>query len=523
MSLIPNEAPITCLDTDILWYIIKINADMFNNDSALETTLATSHVCRAWRLFMLSMNSIWAHLIDLDHFHGRTEEWMCEIFRRSGTAFLWIKAYGTCALHCPGNEPSCCTMYALNILATYWGRIQRLGVTFNPQYVDYAQWSPLYFTPPHLESLILNLQLQTHNYEFPPFLPLLRGNAPMLRDFTYRGHGVKLTAPWLCQLHSMELSVHLTISETLAVLLLTPNLVNLRIDQTIMGDTTPTLPLPDVDLPKLAHLALKILVQLNPSNTLLDYIHVPPSCALNFSTEMLDPTGYISKATLKHIMRVISTYARHHFAYHVPKTLSLRYSLDDFAIDAGLRSAKPTFTFGMKLSSTQLFPPFALSILLDEFTLPNFSNVMEFEFIFSAIDYSFPELTAFTTCLSSTDTIKTDGQALRLLIRVQESLKAADTGSQIVFPALKVLKLHVSRFHFVSDISNALSDFLAERVAHGHTIDLLDLTWRTVHGIPDMQFLKEPGDYKVLWRQSRTAATFEYIRLTNTFQIIGSI
>ncbi len=45
MSRTAPNSPIQRLDFDLLWYIVSMNADMFNDKRALETTLATSRVC----------------------------------------------------------------------------------------------------------------------------------------------------------------------------------------------------------------------------------------------------------------------------------------------------------------------------------------------------------------------------------------------------------------------------------------------------------------------------------------------
>ncbi len=62
MSAGPVSSPIQRLNFDILWHIFDINADIFDDDRALETTFATSYVCHDWRSFLLNSTSIWAHV-----------------------------------------------------------------------------------------------------------------------------------------------------------------------------------------------------------------------------------------------------------------------------------------------------------------------------------------------------------------------------------------------------------------------------------------------------------------------------
>ncbi len=69
MSTLLASPPIPHLHIDIILHIVKMNADMYSDNTALETTLATSRVCQVWRNLMLNMTRLWAHLIDLDYLH----------------------------------------------------------------------------------------------------------------------------------------------------------------------------------------------------------------------------------------------------------------------------------------------------------------------------------------------------------------------------------------------------------------------------------------------------------------------
>ncbi len=59
MSAVPITSPIQRLDLDVLWHIFNINANIFDDDEALETTLDTSYVCHEWRSLLLNSTSIW--------------------------------------------------------------------------------------------------------------------------------------------------------------------------------------------------------------------------------------------------------------------------------------------------------------------------------------------------------------------------------------------------------------------------------------------------------------------------------
>ncbi len=520
MSFVQPDAPIQRLDTDLLLYITRMNADMFSDDKALGTTLSTSRVCRAWRLFMLNTPSIWARLIDLDRLHGCTPAWTHELFRRSGTAFLWMKAHG-CMEHTL-SHPNLCSKYALDIISNNWSRLQRLEASFDTRYVESTQWEHLYLSTPHLESLFITLERGPDNPELPPFLSLLGGDAPLLRKFRFRGHTKNLTAPWLCRLHSLELNNSVTLSEALKVLMLTKNLVNLRLEHTVMEDMNPTSSLPHVELPKLAHLEIRIFAYLRPGVTLLDRIQIPPSCSLLILIQPLDPNEILREGPLYHIIHLVSMCAQHHFTHHMPRELSLQISLEKFAVTAGSLLGQPTFLFGadVSYSSCPFLPKCTFSTLLKEFTLSGFHSITKFELLFFHLNLRFPEMIAFATCLPLIDTIICNDLALDPLIFAQESLKTAAVQNQVAFPKLKYLKINPEPPSFLHEFSDRLSTFLTNLKLHGCLIDLLDLTCDSAYYPPKMEFLKEGGDMKVLWRISKTTDTYEYNCHTGTFRYV---
>ncbi len=173
------NSPIQSLDFDLLWYIISLNADMFNNERALETTLATSRVCRGWRTSMLSVPSLWAHLIDLDHLRWCTVGLRREIVRRSGTMLLWVKARRCVGHHL--DHPAHHMTFVMDTLDEIWDQIHRLDANILIEYVGFHQWAPLCRPAPHLALLNLTFIEHTFLYMERPVLYLLGGAAPMVR------------------------------------------------------------------------------------------------------------------------------------------------------------------------------------------------------------------------------------------------------------------------------------------------------------------------------------------------------
>ena len=145
-----RNSPIYRLNSDILWHIINLNADMFADYAALETTLSTSRVCRDWRGFMLGIPSLWAKLIDLDHLLERTSKYRSEILRRSGAALLWIKTRGNITEDI--EESQHLMRVALDVLSKNWYRIQKLYLTIYVDHLNLAEYTVLSLPAPHLES-----------------------------------------------------------------------------------------------------------------------------------------------------------------------------------------------------------------------------------------------------------------------------------------------------------------------------------------------------------------------------------
>ena len=155
-------SPIQRLNFDVLWRIFNINADVFDDDRALKTTLATSRVCHDWRSLMLSSSSIWAHVIDLDHRLWERHDGNREMIRRCGSALMWMK-YTEFSIYLRFAKP------ALRVIDTNWERIERLEVGVSAILVDH--WTSLYRPALHLKSFAIRLN-QDH-YKFDNLIPSL--------------------------------------------------------------------------------------------------------------------------------------------------------------------------------------------------------------------------------------------------------------------------------------------------------------------------------------------------------------
>ncbi len=279
MSTASVTSPIQLLNFDVLWRIFDMNANIFDDDMALKTTLATSRVCHDWRVFLLNSTSIWAHVMDLDDELWNSVEGSREIIHRSGTALLWLKAH-----HLGGYHLSTRGMKrVVNFVHTIWERVQKLDMhiigRLSIAWHCCGSLILLRRPSPNLESFSLDFNQSNSLSNELPYL--FGGSAPMLRDFRLAGHRCNFfTLSWLQQLHSMQFTGNLAVSEILSLLMSTTNLTRLNLRLLFKVDRT-AVELPLVSLPKLTHLDLIIeYYKLAPSAVLVKKISVPPSCVV---------------------------------------------------------------------------------------------------------------------------------------------------------------------------------------------------------------------------------------------------
>ena len=304
----------------------------------------------------------------------------------------------------------------------------------------------------------------------------------------------------------------LTTAEVLSILVLTENLVTLKLEQTVK-DENDARHLP-VTLPNLSHLAINVCNNPLPGLLLLYWIQIPASCTLSFSVLSMHPGGILSSQNLlSTFLSAISPITRRHLAYHAPQKIRVRYSDNHFDLQASSRSGHPVFEFKTAMVRRANFPPYALPSFLECFTLSCFSEVAELQFMLMGAHEPVPEFTALTLCLPALKVIETDTLSVRHLTRAQEALRARPAPA-VAFPALKtfivILGLLLPRR---SDLdSDPVSEFVMMRIAHGYPIDTVDITPVKTNRLPDdMAFIREATGLKVLWQERKDGEIFEYI------------
>ncbi len=399
MSAGPATSPIQRLDFDVLWHIFNINADIFNNNRALETTLATSYVCHHWRTLSLSSSSLWAHSIGLHHWMWYTVEGSKELIRRSGTALLWIKTHDPALNSYLRTEKQ-----ILDILDTHWDRVQKLEVTIH---CNFMNQSPLCRPALHLKSL----RVEFDCYHGRPELnhlssSLFSGSAPMIHDLRWEGYGLNITASsWLRQVRCMDLSAKLTVFELLQVLELTVNLMNLQLDHGV-AENRAQLTLPFVSLPQLAHLNLNLSDKLTPGTVLLEHLHIPPSCSVIFSARQIQQGEIDKENTLGPIAAAISACGQRCLAHHIPQRLQVVMTRASFLLEATDCSRKPYFSVHINIVPQKFgsFPSSAHSTLLHELTELGLSKVTILELGISRNILCVPGLRTLIERLPSVET-----------------------------------------------------------------------------------------------------------------------
>ncbi len=506
MSAGPVACPIQRLNFDILWHIFDLNADIFNDYRALETTLAASYVCHDWRSLLLNSTSIWAHVMDLSHWKCFTAKGSRELIRRSGTALLWIQTDTTInGYFCERNQ-------VLNILDTCWDRIQKLAVTI---YNDLPNQWALSRPALHLESLRI---FSNHEYSGLNNLwaSLFSGDAPMLRDVLWRGYGLNITATsWLHQVGRMELSPPLTVSAILQVLESTINLTNLQLGHVLADNRTLTLPF--VSLPKLAHLDLNLADKLTPGAVLLEHMYIPPSCTVRFSAKEIQQEEINKESTVGPIITVISACAQRCLAHHLPQQLKVVLTRDSFLFEATDGSRKPYFQLHINTVSRRftLSPGKIHTTLLHELSKSGLSKVTLFDVRISRDVRDVSTLAAFTANLPSVETLVTEKRLL-LYLGAYKLSKDGIPPPRAVFPVLKTIRLRSFKPSLKPDCKSdkprdPVSKYVMGRAAWGLAISVIDFTDVSFDVLPNITFLRKANGLKVLWRRRNVSGIQEYI------------
>ncbi|KAF8908621.1 hypothetical protein CPB84DRAFT_1767091 [Gymnopilus junonius] len=503
--------PILQLDSDLLWSIFTLNADIFWEHNALTNTRLASQVCRSWRNLLLTTPSIWGKLMDLDALSEAGDDWAHEVLRRSGDALLWIKI--DLSLAVPLKE------FFLDILEKHWRRIQHLivDVSSNDILATPDRWSAFYLPAPHLETF------KVHIFPVKKVLPgpqaelsiawskpLFANDAPMLRVFHATQY--KLDLPDLMnRLSSLRIGCPFTVQEALFALQKAPNLVYLSVDTLEGGMSDITQRLPRVHLPKLSYFGLNAIFKV--CTTLLEHLEVPSNCHLKFfPCDFLDPADmWGDPEFLDSSFEVLSTSSERYFRSHPSSELHVTFhnSLGHFELKedshlAGLPN------FQITIHSIR-FPAALQNLILGRLALPSFSKVTELEM---SLRNGFPKegLMSFLSSFSSCRCITFSDEGT--LHDFFQNSEQPEDSCQVMLRHVDTIKFRMS-FLLFRDSSligknGTLHQFLKYRRKHGCAIKMLDLRESDATLTPSLHYLEELHGLRVLWSDPRNKEVLEY-------------
>ncbi|KAF4622183.1 hypothetical protein D9613_009429 [Agrocybe pediades] len=295
------------LSPELLLTVFLMNA--MHNDATtkerVQNTIASTHVCRAWRSLLIDTSSIWGQLIYVKHTERQNDkeiDMMHEILRRSRESFLTVHAelrnYRTGGGHRKLLD---------HILITHWPRIQTLEIHFagimRRSHKNHFL-SHLTRPSPHLRACHIQVDSSwsvgnAENHEIGLSPPLFGDMAPNLHYLRADYLAIPSNAQWLSGLTTLITDYHskftTSVLQTLGVLSGLAQLSHLELLHEI-PETVPDLAsiskYPLVPLPNLTYLAIQGV----PENclALIDRIQRPSTCLANVYATMdegLDDSG----------------------------------------------------------------------------------------------------------------------------------------------------------------------------------------------------------------------------------------
>lgn len=456
------------LNDDALLYIFTINADMFTDVNALDTTRITSQVCHTWRNLMFSTPSLWARLIDMNNIsYSRSNKWLHELVRRSGDAPLWIRASSVC--------PTMDTSEFCDIIGKNWHRIQKLVVLhIYPFYGKYPIPLALGFPAPQLETfdVSINYQICAEDNEEAPPARLFGGCAPVLHSFSLYSYAFdKGPMPWLCKLHTLVFKGEYSVCDILAVLSQAHSLRTLHIVSRL--SRTITSPLPVVSPPHLESIEYrgKPLTCI----TFLDHINIPTSCSLSVQFSLY--AGELDFDIAEKLVTAFTRHVRHFLQSNIFQIVDLAY-IAGGAITFEAQATIPVkcmHRFGIPLGGISNDSAW-LSMILSKLGLLNLTQTTTLQFHTGDRPLD-PSFGLFFSCLTSLDTLCIDSNALDRLIVLQNDMNTSQP--DVIFPTLKTIDFIIVQLkHDNRQITGQISvavNFILSRVQNDHPLARLNI------------------------------------------------
>ncbi len=508
------------LKDDILIYIFTLNADMFAQKYALYTTHITSHVCRQWRDLLLGASYLWARLIDLDLLCNDWHHvWRNEIIRRSEGAPLWIrfeserisyrKDHG--AISAPTEYIS---EFFCRIVKENWHRIQRL-VVYREDW-NSVIYSMLCYPAPYLQNLTVPLKnkiVKTEDSgEDSSIRPIFSDYAPFLRRLSLKGYNVHYQAPWLKQLHILELVGEYDVRDILAVLSATPSLREVRLELRSQRDMTS--PIPEVSLPSLERMELHFGLH-HLGVTFLNHVEIPVDCFLLVYAIYIRRPPTTSTEYLP-LINLFTHYAQRLLQSHQSNIITINYARSR-QISLKCTSMSPLkCCIWIHILIPEDIRSTIFEIALTNLSCPELSSVSEVHFsgwgnsvnLYSASNWVFLE------GLTSLHTLCCNSRLLPYLTRTQEETNTAHQRS-IALPSLSTLnlKLYNSSLDNIT-VDNETAAFFLARLQNGYPLPTLNLSLEhsdVFSSRPNLDSLEGVKGLKVTYKLAQSGEISEYI------------
>ncbi|KDR69387.1 hypothetical protein GALMADRAFT_160420 [Galerina marginata CBS 339.88] len=498
----PNSnVPIFRLDSDILWRIFALNADLEgfttstgrDNNShklhPLNVTRYSSQVCYRWRKLIIGFSSIWAGLIDLDLLNAQAHEnWMNEVMRRTGQSLLSVIGYKELGPH-PGAKK-----LFISLLTDHWWRVRKFKVAVLPSKFDSSLWDSLWTTPsPHLEEFSLE---EFSRFNLFPSEPrsdaLFADHAPSLRNFRCTNIGFNYRASWIPQLRSLTIQAPLNVQTALDVLSRTRNLEELKFEDVGIRNPMP-IDRSRVDLPNVHRIQGN--ATLRTALTILEHISHSAVCELGLHlVDHPQSDAPEREASLKALFQIVSRFTENHLIaqkQHAPEcAVATGFGFFSYTPPHNWHATrKPSFI--VNLETYEVIPidgifPTAYRKAITHFTFMHKAAFSRFKD---------PTLDNFLLSLIRLKTLQLSQYAVNRIFEL--FLKNAT-----VFPLLSVLQLRFSRGEqLVGATRLSLVSFLLGRKSASIPVEILDIadwdgerpTWIK------LGFLEEVVGLKVFW------------------------
>ncbi|PPQ74649.1 hypothetical protein CVT26_005694 [Gymnopilus dilepis] len=332
------------LPTEILLEIFFLNTNIFVDYNCLQTTISCTQVCSIWRTLLLSMPSLWAHLLHLDKLQTISNSARREILARSRNDNLWVVGVVHDSGILGGDKILPFFVDAI-LFSNQWVRIEHLHISIDAPSKKLF-WPLFQRRAPNMRSLTFHALFEISSDDDKP---LFLNHAPSLRQFSSNCIPFNLTSCWIGQLRQLSLCMPFTAYKVLLGLQLTPLLEELTISGLLLDFTVLRNKLPHVSLSHLKILSLQDL-DIHDCISFLEHIHPAYGCAINFKPDAMHDAGQFREG-LDQILSALSTRLSQYLRLHHPRIhkAEVQLSSGTFLLECSPRQQVDTGKFKVSI------------------------------------------------------------------------------------------------------------------------------------------------------------------------------